>query len=212
MFSHFRCIRHFAILWTVACDAPLSMGILQARMLKWVAISSSRESSQTRDWICISYVSCIGRQVLYTSTTWEAPLLSSVRSLSCVPLFAVPWAAECQASLPFTNSQSLLKCMSIESVMPSIHLILCRPLLFLPSIFPSIRAFSNESVLHIRWPKYWSFSFSITPSNEYSELISFRIDCFDLIAIQGTVKSLLQHHSTKSSVLQHSAFFMRTEF
>ena len=146
MFSHFRCIRHFAILWTVACDAPLSMGILQARMLKWVAISSSRESSQTRDWICISYVSCIGRQVLYTSTTWEAPLLSSVRSLSCVPLFAVPWAAECQASLPFTNSQSLLKLMPIESVMPSNHFILCHPLLLLPSIFPSMRVFPMSQV------------------------------------------------------------------
>ena len=136
--------------------------------------------------------------------------VSSVAQL-CLTLYD-PWTIARQTSLSFTNSQSLLKCMSIESVMPSIHLILCRPLLFPPSIFPSIRAFSNESVLHIRWPKYWSFSFSITPSNEYSELISFRIDCFDLIAIQGTVKSLLQHHSTKSSVLQHSAFFMRTEF
>ena len=117
-----------------------------------------------------------------------------------------PWTATCQASLSITNSWSLLKLMSIESVKPSNHLILCRPLL-LPSIFPSIRVFSNESVLHIRWPKYWSFSFSISPSNEYSGLISFRMDWLDLLAVQGTLKSLLQHHSSKASVLQRSAFF-----
>ena len=122
--------------------------------------------------------------------------VSSVAQL-CLTLYD-PWTAARQASLSFTNSQSLLKCMSIESVMPSIHVILCHPLLFLPSIFPSIRVFSNGSVLHIRWPEYWSFSFSITPSNEYSELISFRIDCFDLVSMQGTIKSLLQNHSTKS--------------
>ena len=120
--------------------------------------------------------------------------------------YATPWTAPCQASLSITNSQSLLTLMSIESVMPSNHLILCRPLLLLPSIFPSIRVFSNESVLHIRWPNYWSFSFSISPSNEYSELISFRIDRFDLLAIQGTLKSLRQHNS-KASILWHSAFF-----
>ena len=113
-----------------------------------------------------------------------------------------------QASLSITNSRSLLKLMTIESVMPSSHLILCRPLLLLPSIFPSIRVFSNESVLHIRWPKYWSFSFSISPSNEYSGLISFRMDWLDLLAVQGTLKSLLQHHSSKASILQHSAFFI----
>ena len=107
-----------------------------------------------------------------------------------------------------TNSWSLLKLMSIESVMPSNHLIICYPLLFLYSIFPSIRVFSNESVLHIRWSKYWSFSFTISPSNEYSRLISFKIDNFDLLAVQGTLKSLLQHHSSKASVLWHSAFFM----
>ena len=112
-----------------------------------------------------------------------------------------------QASQSITNSQSFLKLMSIESVMPSIHLILCRHLLLLPSILPSIRVFSNESVLHIRWEKYWSFSFSISPSNEYSGLISFRIDWLDLLAIQGTLKSLLQHHSSKASILWHSAFF-----
>ena len=120
-----------------------------------------------------------------------------------------PWTAACHASWSVTNSQSLLKLMSIESVMPSNHLILCHPLLLLPSIFPSIRVFSSESVLCIRWPKYWSFSFSIriSPSNEYSGLISFRIDWFDLLSVQGTLKSLLQHHSSKASVPQCSAFF-----
>ena len=133
---------------------------------------------------------------------------SSVKSLSLVWLFATPWTAAHQASLSITNSQSLLKLMSIESVMPSNHLILCRPPLLLPSIFPSIRVFSNESVLCIRWSKYWSFSFNISPSNEYSGLISFRIDWFDLLVVQGTLKSLLQHHSSKASILRHSAFFM----
>ena len=117
------------------------------------------------------------------------------------------WTATRQASLSITNSQSLLKLMSIELVMPPNHLILCRPLLLPPSIFPSIRVFSNESVLHIRWPKYWSFSFSTSPSNEYSELISFRTDRLDLLAVQGTLKSLLQHHSSKASILWCSAFF-----
>ena len=120
---------------------------------------------------------------------------SSVQSLSRVQLFATPWTAAGQASLSITTSWSLLKLMSIESVMPSNYLILCHPLLLPPSIFPSIRVFSNESVLHIRWPKYWSFSFSISPSNEYSGLISFRMDWLDLVAVQGTLKSLLQHHS-----------------
>ena len=127
---------------------------------------------------------------------------------SCVRLFATPWTAACQASLSITNPQSLLKLVSIESMVPSNHLILSRPLLLLPSIFPSIRVFSNESVLLIRWPKYWSFSFTISPSNEYSGLISFRIDWLDLLAIQGTLKSLLQHPSLKASVLWCSAFFM----
>ena len=123
----------------------------------------------------------------------------SVQLLSHVWLFATPWTAARQASLSIINSWSLLEFMSIASVMPSNHLILCHPLLLPPSIFPSIRVFSNESVLHIRWPKYWSFSFSISPSNEYSGLIFFRIDCFDLLAVQGTCKSLLQHHSSKAS-------------
>ena len=133
--------------------------------------------------------------------------VSSVQSLSHIRLFATPWTAARQASLSITNSQSLLKLMSIESVMPSSHLILYCPLLLLPSILPSIRLFSKESVLHIRWPKYWSFSFSINPSNEYSGLISLRIDWFDL-AVQGTLKSLLQHHSSKAAILWCSALFM----
>ena len=119
-----------------------------------------------------------------------------------------PWTAACQTSLSITNSQSLLKLMSIESVMPSNHLIFCHPLLLQPSIFPCITVFSDGSVLHDRWPKYWSFSFSITPSNEYSGWISFRIDWFDLHAVQGTLKSLLQHHSLKASILWRSVFFM----
>ena len=134
---------------------------------------------------------------------------SSVQlSLSSVQLFETPWTAARQASLSITNSQSLLKLMSIESVMPSNHLILCHPLLLPPSIFPSIRVFSNESVLRIRWPKYWNFSFSISPSSEYSGFVSFRIDWFDLLAVQGTLKGFLQHHSSEASILWHSAFFM----
>ena len=131
-----------------------------------------------------------------------------VQSLNHVWLFATSWIAACQASLSFTISWSLLKFMSIESVMPSNHLILCHPLLLLPSIFLRIRVFSNELSFPIRWPKYWSFSFSISPSNEYSGLISFLIDWFDLLAVQGTLNSLLQHHSLKASFLQYSAFYM----
>ena len=127
--------------------------------------------------------------------------ISSVQSLSCVRLFVTPWTAACQASLLITNSWSLLTVMSTESVIPSNHLIFCRPLLLLPSVFPSIRVFSNESVLHIRWPWCWSFSFSMSPSNEYSGLISFQMDRLDLLAVQGTLKSLLQYHSSKASIL-----------
>ena len=131
-----------------------------------------------------------------------------IRSLSRARLFVTSWTAASQASLSITNSQSLLKLMSIASVMPSNYLILCHPLLLPPSILPSIRVFSSESLLFISWPKYWSFSFSISLSNEHSGLISFRIDWFDLLAVQGTLKSLLQHHSSKASILQHSAFFI----
>ena len=125
----------------------------------------------------------------------------SVQLLSCVRLFATPWATVCQASLSITNSRSFLKLMSTESVMPSNHLILFRPLLLPPSIFPNFRVFSKESVLRTMWPKYWNFSFSISPSNEYSGLISFRMDWLNLLAVQGTLKSLIQHHSSKASML-----------
>ena len=148
--------------------------------------------------------------ILSSSTRVSFPdflLCNSVQSLSHVWLFATPWTAAHQASLSITNSRSLLKVMSIESVMPSNHLILCRPLLLPPSIFPSNRVFSNESLL-IWWPKYWSFSFSVSPSNEYSGLIVFRMDWLHLLAVQRTLKSLLQHHSSKASILWQSAFFI----
>ena len=132
---------------------------------------------------------------------------SSVQSLSHVRLFETPWTTAHQTTLSITNSQSLLKLMTINSVIPSNHLNLCCPLLLLPSVFPSIRVFSDESALHIRWPKYWSFSFSISASNEYSGLISFRMDWLDLLAVQGTLRSLLQHHSSKALILRLSAFF-----
>ena len=158
---------------------------------------------------------CVSFQTL--QEPWSSPWsnfaicsvqFSSVQSLSCVRLFATPWTAAWQASLSITNSRSLLKLMSIESVMTSNHLILYCPHLHLTSIFPSIRVFSNESALHIRWPKYWSCNFSISPSNEHPGLISFRMDWLDLLAVQGTLNSRLQHHSSKASILQHSDFFM----
>ena len=137
--------------------------------------------------------------MIWTRCGWGGHQFSSVQSLSRVWLFATPWIAAHQASLSITNSQSLLKLTSIKSVMPSNHLILCHPLLLLSSIFPSIKVFSNSSVPRIGWPKYWSFSFNISPSNEYSGQISFRIDSLDLLAVQGTLNSLLQHHSSKAS-------------
>ena len=145
---------------------------------------------------------------LHASSSVLIVVVVVVLSLSRVQHFVTPWTAACQASLSFTISWSLLRFVSIESAMLSNHLILCCTLLLLPSIFPSIRVFSNESALCIRWPKYWNFSFNISPSNEYSGLISFRIDLFDLLVVQGTLKSLLQHHSSKISSLQHSASFM----
>ena len=150
---------------------------------------------------------CEPERLLLQASCSASSLWPPVQSLSRVRLFATPWTAARQASLSITNSQSLLKFMSIESVMPSSHLILCRPLLSL-SIFPSIRVFSKESVLRIRWPKYWSFSFSISPSTEYSGLISFRMDWLDILAVQGTLKSLLRYHSSKASILRRSAFFI----
>jgi len=151
-------------------------------------------------WILISFC--------HLKAEWDCQWFCSVHLLSCVRPFATPWTAARQASLSISNSQSLLKLMSIESVIPSNHLILCCPLLLLPSIFPSTRVFSNESVLHIRWPKYWSFSFGISFSHEYSGPISFRIDWFDLLLVQGTLKNLLQYHGSKASIIQHSAFFI----
>ena len=153
--------------------------------------------------VCILFV-----YELNFSSQFKTNQFSSVQSLSRVWLFATPWFAANQASLYITNSQSLLKLMSIELVMPFNRLIFCHPLLLPSSIFPSIRVFSNESVLRIRWSKYWSFSFSISPSNEHSGLISFRMNWLDLLAFQGTLKSLLQHHSSKASILWCSAFFI----
>ena len=144
------------------------------------------------------------------SHSFSSIQFSSVQSLIRVRFFATTWTAARQASLSLTNSQSLLKLESIESVMPFNHLALCGPLLSLPSIFPSTTIFSNESAFHIRWPKYWSFSFNISPSNEYSGLISFRMDLLNVLAVQGTLKSLLQHHGSKVSILQHSALFIVT--
>ena len=152
---------------------------------------------------------CVLTAPLTSRSTVSFPLLqfSSVQLLSHVQLFAIPWIAARQASLSITNTRSSLRLTSIESVMPSSHLSLCHPLLFLPPIPPSIRVFSNESTLHVRWLKYRSFSFSISPSNEHPGLISFRMDWWDLLAVQGTLKSLLQHHSSKASILRRSAFF-----
>ena len=174
-------------------------GILQARILEWVAMPSSRGIFLTlgsnHRFLCL----LLCRWILYplshlrSSANW----FCSFQPLSHVWLFVTPWTSAHQASLSNTNSQSLPKPMSIKLVMPSNHLILCHPLLLLPLIFPSIRVFCNESALCIRWPKYWSFSFNISPSNEHSGLISFRIDWLDLLAVQGTLKSLLQHHSSK---------------
>ena len=154
-----------------------------------------------------SGIGSVGKCFIKKHNFWFSSHVSSVQSLSHVWLFATPWIAARQASLSITNSRSSLKLMSIESVMPSSHLIVCHPLLFLPPIPPSIRVFSNESTLHMRWPKYWSFSFSLSPSKEIPGLISFRMDWLDLLAVQGTLKSLLQHHSLKASILQRSAFF-----
>ena len=151
---------------------------------------------------CESILLCLFRNFFNLFSPLEMDIqFSSVQSLSRVWLFATPWTTARQASLSITNSRSPPKPMSIESVMPSNHLILCCPLLLLPSIFPSIRVFSNKLTLHIRWPKYWSFSFNISPSNEHPELIAFRMDWLDPLAVQGTLKSLLQHHSSKASIL-----------
>ena len=162
-------------------------------------------------WSIVAWYPLFNLQMKCFVSLLRFPLLvqfSSVQSLSRVRLFVTPWIAARQASLSITKSRSLLKLIPIESVMPSNYLILCRPLLLLPPIPPSIRVFSNESTLHMRWPKYWSFSINISPSNEHPGLISFRMDWLDLLAVQGTLKSLLQHHSSKPSIFRHSAFFI----
>ena len=189
-------------------------------MLPYSHLTSHSRVSGSRGVITPLWLPRAWRSSLYSSVYWATELkkadtvltaphvIAIIRSLYPVWLFATPWMAARQASLSFTISQSLLKLMSIESVIPSNHLILCLPLLLLPSIIPSITDFSNDSALHIRWPKYWSFIFSISPSNEYPGLISFRMDWFDLLAVQGTLKNLLQHHGSKASILWCSAFFM----
>jgi len=169
-----------------------------------VRVSLIRFLSPACQWGWLHFYTCLGTYLLWWLLQAQ---FSSVQSLSHVQLFATPWTAAHQASLSITNSQSLLKLTSIKLVMPSNHLILCHSLLLLPSIFPSIRVYLNELVLHIRWPKYWSFSFSISPSNEYSGPVSFGIDWLYLLAIQETLKNLLQHHSSEASILQCSAFF-----
>ena len=186
-----------------------SHGILQTRILGWIVISFSRGSFHPRTEWAVTPMGSTNWSL--DSVHYPSPFMDMhvvvVQSLS-VQLSVTLWTIAHQASLSITNSQSLLKLMSTELVMPSNHLILCHPLLLPPSIFPSIRVFFNESVLHIRWPKYWSFSFSISPSNEYSGLISFRFDWFDLLTVQGILKSLLSYHSSKASISQCSAFFM----
>ena len=176
------------------------MGSTKLTSPTWWGLLYLLNSSKDNEWL----------RMLPIALEEELRLLqfSSVRLLSRVRLFATPWTAAHQTSLSISNSWSLLKLMSIDSVMPSNHFILCHPLLLEPSIIPSIRVFSNESALCIRWPKYWSFSFSISPSNEYLGLISFTMDWFGPLAVQGPLKSLLQHHSSKASILQHSAFFI----
>ena len=197
-------------LWITAHQAPLSLGLSRLCIPPGVCPCLYRCMSlhNTTQHITQIISILVYQFILCSLVTNDISCCQSVQLLSHVQLFVTPWKAACQASLSITNSWSFLKLMSIKSVMPSNLLILCHPLIHLPSIFPSIRVFSNESVLCIRWPKYWSFSFSISHSNGYSGLISFRIDWFYLLAVQGTLKSLLQYHISKASILQCSAFFM----
>ena len=198
-------VRLIVIPWTVAYKAPPSMEF--SRVLEWIAITFSRDLPDLGIKPRSPTLQADALLFELPGKPEQSQCFSNQFSHSVVSNSATPWTAACQASLSITNSQSLLKLTSIVLVMPSNHLILCHPLLLLPSVFPSIRVFSNESFHHIRWPMYWSFSFSISPSNEYSGLISFRMDWLDLLAVQGTHKSLLQHHSSKVSILWHSAFF-----
>ena len=185
------------------------MNIISYNITKLFANSNnaSEDSLSPEIWTCVHYTLKKKSINILKQLPYNTVQFSSVQLLSRVRLFATPWIAACQASLSVTNSQSSLRLTYIESLMPSSHLILCHPLLLLPAIPPSIRVFSNESTLRMRWPKYWSFSFSIIPSKEIPGLISFRMDCLYLLAVQETLKSLLQHHSSKASILWRSAFF-----
>ena len=192
-------------------QALLTMGVLppgHTGRIRGESVTQGRQPWSTVKTVFLSSwaVKSMWASFLVARGSW--PIFVVVQWLSCVRLFATPWTAVCQASLPFTISQSSLRFMPIRPVMLSTHLIFCHPFLLLPSVFPTIRVFSNELAFQNMWPKYWNFSFSISPSNEYSGLISFRIDWFDFLAIQGTLKSLLQHHSSKASVLQPSDFFV----
>ena len=221
------CIRLLATPWTAAYQAPPSMGFSRQEygsglplplLLAWLNMMASFMWGLWKRWwqnnyrLLFWYKQHPPNAKTAKPKHWVGSFLYNmfvvVQSLSCVRLFETLWTAAHQASLSINISQSLLKHMSLKSVMSSNHLILCCPLILLPSIFPNIRIFSNNSVLCIMWPKYWSFNFSISPSNEYSGLISFRIDWFDLLAVQGTLKSLLQHHSSKAPICQCSAFLM----
>ena len=203
--SCFSCVWVFVILWTVARQTPLSMGFSRQGYWSGLPRPPPRDLPYSGN-APASHVSCVGRQVFTTSAAWEAPWTRLL--FSHLVMSNSLWPYGLQASLSFTFSWSLLKLMSIELLILFSHLILCRPLFLLPSIFPSIKVFSNELVLQIRWPEYWDFSFSISPSNEYSGLISFRTDWLPQLAVQGILKSLLQQHSSKASVLWHSAYFM----
>ena len=212
MLSSFSCVQLCATLWTIAYQAPLSMG--SSRQECWSLLPCYSPGDLPNLEIepeSLMSPASVGR-FFTTSATWKAQTLASVQfSHSVVSDSETPWTVAHQAFWSITNSQSLLKLMSIESVRPSNHLILCHRRLLPPSIFPSIRVFSSESVFHIGWPKDWSFSFSISPSNEYSELISLRVEWFVLLAVQGTLKSLLQNHSSKASILWHSSYYTSTD-
>ena len=204
----------FHKLWNMHINRKKMIHIGEKLQARWTTQQSPDVRLNTQDFqVAISNMfnelkETVFKGIKYDKMSYEMEIISSVQSLSHVWLLATPWTTARQASLSITNSWTLLKLRSIESVMPSNHLTLCHPLLLLPSIFPSIRDFSNKLALCIRWPKYWSFSFSISPSNEYSGLISFRIDWFNFLAVQRTLKSLLQLHSSKASILWCSAFFM----
>ena len=214
--SPFSCVSLAATLLALAPQAALSVGFSRQEHWSWYSHSLFQGIFPTQEsnphlLHCRQILYCLSQGSPHWAIVFSLPDMKcsvSVLRLSCVWFFATPRTAACQASLSITSFRSLLKLLSFESVMPSDHFILCHILLLLPSIFCSIRLFSSESVLPIRWPKYWSFSFSISPFNEYSELISFRTDWFDLLGVQGTLKSLFQHHSSKTLILRHWAFFM----